>query len=65
MLHRFLVSDKDTGRFAEFIRIEKIEYFKNPKLETQFEDSFRIYFYFGSKFSTFIRNDSLGRASII
>lgn len=39
MLERFLHSDRDNGRFAEVVKIDKIEYFKNPNLESQFKQT--------------------------
>lgn len=40
MVHLFLESEKNNGRFAEHLIIEKIEYFKNEILENAFEKTF-------------------------
>lgn len=38
-----MISEKDNGRYAEHLYIEKIEYFKNELLESQFEKTFHSF----------------------
>jgi len=40
MLQKFLQSDKDSSKFAQVLQIDKIEFFRNKRLEKQFEEEF-------------------------